>query len=48
MDGYDKNATNGFENPFVKPHSNELPTVDNSLATIAVKPFSWNVIKFGK
>ncbi|MDE6722832.1 MAG: alpha-N-arabinofuranosidase [Eubacterium sp.] len=48
MDGYDKNATNGFENPFVKPHSNELPIIDNSIATIDVKPFSWNVIKFGK
>ena len=48
MDGYDKNAENGIDNPFVKPHTNELPTMDNSVATIAVKPFSWNVIRFSK
>ncbi|MDE5605258.1 MAG: alpha-N-arabinofuranosidase [Eubacterium sp.] len=48
MDGYDKNAENGIDNPFVKPHLNELPTMENSVATVAVKPFSWNVIKFGK
>ena len=48
MDGYDKNDVNSIENPFVKPHTNALPTVDGSVATIEVKPFSWNVIRFGK
>ena len=48
MDGYDKNDENSLDNPFVKPHKNAVPEIDNNCATINVKPFSWNVIKFKK
>lgn len=48
MDGYDKLAENGIDNPFVKPHNNALPEIDGANVTINVKPFSWNVIKFNK
>ena len=48
MDGYKKDDVNGFDNPFVKPHSNLLPTVDNNILTAELKPFSWNVIRLSK
>lgn len=48
MDGYNKKDVNGFDNPFVKPHKNELPVIDNSTVIVNVKPFSWNVIRFSK
>jgi alpha-N-arabinofuranosidase len=48
MDSHDKNDVNGFDNPFVKPHTNELPQSDNPNITVEFKPFSWNVIRFKK
>lgn len=48
MDGHSKNDVNGFDNPFVTPHSNPLPLVDDKTATVEVKPFSWNVVRFKK
>ena len=48
MDGYDKDDINGFDNPFVKPHKNELPLMDGSELTAELKPFSWNVIRLKK
>ncbi len=48
MDGYDKKAENGFDNPFVKPHNNPLPTRDGNTVQLEIKPFSWNVIRFSK
>ncbi|MGN0522054.1 MAG: alpha-N-arabinofuranosidase [Eubacterium sp.] len=48
MDGYDKHAENGFDNPFVKPHKNELPLTDGNTLTANLKPFSWNVIRLKK
>ena len=48
MDGYNINDVNGFENPFVKPHSNPVPTVDGNDLTVEFKPFSWNVIRLSK
>jgi alpha-L-arabinofuranosidase len=48
MDGYDKNDVNGIDNPFVKPHLNELPEIDNNILTASLKPFSWNVIRLKK
>jgi alpha-N-arabinofuranosidase len=48
MDGCDKKAENGFDNPFVKPHSNPLPTLDSTTLTAELKPFSWNVIRLKK
>lgn len=48
MDGYDKKAENGFENPFVKPHLNPLPKKEGSVMTACLKPFSWNVIRLKK
>lgn len=48
MDGYGKNDVNGFDNPFVKPHKNALPQVSSRTVTAALKPFSWNVIRFKK
>lgn len=48
MDGYDKNDVNGFDNPFVKPHKNELPVMDSGNLTVNIKPFSWNVIRLRK
>ena len=48
MDGYDKKDVNGMDNPFVKPHKNELPEVDGTILTANLKPFSWNVIRLKK
>ena len=48
MDGYDKNDVNSFENPFVKPHNNPLPELDDKTLTAQIKPFSWNVIRLKK
>ena len=48
MDGYKKDDVNGFDNPFVKPHSNPLPLLDNGVLTAELKPFSWNVIRLKK
>lgn len=48
MDGYDKNAENGIDNPFVKPHNNPVPTVDGGKVETEIKPFSWNVIRLRK
>ncbi len=48
MDGYDKNAENGIDNPFVKPHKNPVPTVDGGKVETEIKPFSWNVIRLKK
>lgn len=48
MDGYDKKAENGFENPFVKPHNHSVPEMDGSIMTVDLKPFSWNVIRLKK
>lgn len=45
MDGYNKNDENSFENPFVKPHNNPLPAIDDNTLTAEIKPFSWNVIR---
>lgn len=44
MDGYKAEDLNGFDNPFVKPHENELPDMDGTVLTANLKPFSWNVI----
>ncbi len=48
MDGYDKKAENGFLDIAVKPHSNDLPIIDNKLLTAQLEPFSWNVIRLKK
>lgn len=48
MDGYKPKAENGFDNPFVKPHGNELPEADGKNITVELKPFSWNVIRLKK
>ena len=48
MDGYNKNDENSFENPFVKPHNNPLPAIDDNTLTAEIKPFSWNVIRLKK
>ena len=48
MDGYDKNAINGFDNSCVKPHKNAVPVMDGSIMTVQLKPFSWNVIRLKK
>lgn len=48
MDGYDKKAENGFDNPFVKPHQNPVPVRDGNTVQLDVKPFSWNVVRFTK
>ena len=48
MDGYDKKAENSFDKEIVCPHKNPLPIVDGNTATIELKPFSWNVIRFSK
>ena len=48
MDGYDKKQENSFEGVVVKPHQNTLPSIDNSILTAELKPFSWNVIKLKK
>ncbi len=39
---------NSFENPFVKPHNNPLPAIDDNTLTAEIKPFSWNVIRLKK
>lgn len=44
MDGYKAEDLNGFDNPFVKPHENDLPDIDENVLTANLKPFSWNVI----
>lgn len=44
MDGYKAEDLNGFDNPFVKPHENDLPDMDENVLTANLKPFSWNVI----
>ncbi len=48
MDGYKAEDLNGFENPFVKPHENNLPDMDGTMLTADLKPFSWNVILLEK
>jgi len=48
MDGYDKNAVNGFEACPVQPHANPLPAMDGSTLTAQLQPFSWNVIRLKK
>ncbi len=48
MDGHSKYDVNGIDNPFVKPHNNELPLVDGKTVTLDIKPFSWNVLRFKK
>lgn len=48
MDGYGKNAENGIDSPFVKPHNNPVPTVDGGKVETEIKPFSWNVIRLRK
>lgn len=48
MDGHSKYDVNGFDNPFVKPHTNELPLVDGKTVTFEIKAFSWNVLRFKK
>lgn len=48
MDGYNKKQENSFEEISVKPHQNPLPTIDNSILTARLEPFSWNVIKLKK
>lgn len=48
MDGYDKNDVNGIGNPYVKPHINEIPQIDDGVVTANLKPFSWNVIRLKK
>ena len=48
MDGYNKKQENSFEGVVVKPHQNTLPSIDNSILTAELKPFSWNVIKLKK
>lgn len=48
MDGYNKKEENSFDAVHVKPHSNELPLLENSTLTVAMKPFSWNVIRLKK
>ncbi|MGN1203134.1 MAG: alpha-L-arabinofuranosidase C-terminal domain-containing protein, partial [Eubacterium sp.] len=48
MDGYDRNAQNGIDNPFVKPHNNDVPKMDGNILTANLMPFSWNVIRLKK
>ena len=48
MDGYNKKQENSFEKIAVKPHLNPLPTIENSILTAKLEPFSWNVIKLKK
>lgn len=48
MDGCSKDAVNGFDSEVVRPHTNPLPTVDGSILTVELKPFSWNVIRLSK
>ena len=48
MDGYDKKAENTLETAPVKPHLNELPSMENGVMTARLKPFSWNVISLKK
>jgi len=48
MDGHDKKAENTFDNVAVKPHGNPLPEIDDSVLTVQLKPFSWNVIRLKK
>ena len=48
MDGYSKDDVNGFDGEVVCPHTNPLPTVDGSILTAELKPFSWNVIRLSK
>ncbi|MBR3148816.1 MAG: alpha-N-arabinofuranosidase [Eubacterium sp.] len=48
MDGYGINDENSFENELVKPHNNDLPTMDGTVMNAVLKPFSWNVIRISK
>ena len=48
MDGYDKKAENYFDSEKVKPHKNELPSVDSGEMNVHIAPFSWNVIRLKK
>lgn len=48
MDGCSKDDVNGFDGEAVCPHINPLPTVDGSILTAELKPFSWNVIRLSK
>ncbi len=48
MDGYKKGDINGFENPFVKPHKNDIPAIDGGEIIFEMKPFSWNVLRLKK
>ena len=48
MDGHSKDDVNGFDGEAVCPHINPLPTVDGSILTAELKPFSWNVIRLSK
>ncbi|MDD6728146.1 MAG: alpha-N-arabinofuranosidase [Eubacteriales bacterium] len=48
MDGYGAKDENGIDNPFVKPHKNEIPQSDGKNITALLKPFSWNVIRMRK
>lgn len=48
MDGCGAKEENGFENSPVKPHKNGLPSVDKTVVTAHLQPFSWNVIRFKK
>lgn len=48
MDGCSKDDVNGFDGEAVCPHTNPLPTVDGSILTAELKPFSWNVIRLSK
>lgn len=48
MDGFDKNAVNGFEASPVAPHQNALPPIDKARLNVHLQPFSWNVIRLKK
>lgn len=48
MDGYDKKTENTLASAPVKPHENELPSMDGRVLTAELKPFSWNVIRLKK
>ncbi|MBR1530788.1 MAG: alpha-N-arabinofuranosidase [Eubacterium sp.] len=48
MDGYDKKTENYFDSEKVKPHKNELPSVDRGEMNVHIAPFSWNVIRLKK
>lgn len=48
MAGYTAKQENGFVACPVKPTAGELPVMDGKTASVHIKPFSWNVIRFKK